>query len=275
MSDPLKQTPSCEVDRDEWLNDIARRERYFSPKNLKQAASNSAHIQGSAENNDDNLRIAADLRATTERMANVCHVEMGLWNEHSNAALAAAAALETKQGNLATRFAEVFRAGRHQGEMDCSERQLKADKEPTRAEAAPRPLRPDWHDIYKDTAAAGFITSWHNETVLVTRESARLGADALSKQCGEDYYHNLDAAHRELYRATKVSAETSIKAATDVADLWQRRAWSAYDALHAAEIALRNRDQSELDAKALRLVKLAMAEIDPRLAPENQPENIR
>jgi hypothetical protein len=53
--------------------------------------------------------LAKQLRVTTERMANVCSVDMETWNEHSNAALSCADALENQAAEL-TRLREQCEA---------------------------------------------------------------------------------------------------------------------------------------------------------------------
>ena len=49
--------------------------------------------------------LVKQLRVTTERMANICSVDMETWNDHSNAALSCADALESQSAEL-TRLRE-------------------------------------------------------------------------------------------------------------------------------------------------------------------------
>jgi chromosome segregation ATPase len=57
----------------------------------------------------DNL--AKQLRVTTERMANICSVDMETWNEHSNAALSCADALDSQ-------FAELTKLRKRNAELE-------------------------------------------------------------------------------------------------------------------------------------------------------------
>lgn len=67
----------------------------------------------------DRVELLERLRLTTERMACTASVDMTLWNEHSNAALQAAAMLEADARLLAAKDAEIagLRAVMHQAKV--------------------------------------------------------------------------------------------------------------------------------------------------------------
>ena len=67
-----------------------------------------------------------------------------------------------------------------------------------RAYPIPRPI---WADVYE-----GCVHTPDRDQFLysITRESLRLAASVLRKQCEEDYYHNYGAALREIQLALDV-----------------------------------------------------------------------
>ncbi len=62
--------------------------------------------------------------------------------------------------------------------------------------------RPVWAEVYK-----GCVHTPDRDQFLlnITRETLRLAASALRKQCEEDYYHNYGAALNEIDYALNVA----------------------------------------------------------------------
>lgn len=61
--------------------------------------------------------------------------------------------------------------------------------------------RPIWLEVYRGCA---HTPDRDNFLLSVTRETLRLAASVLKRQCEEDYYHNYGAALEEIRNALEV-----------------------------------------------------------------------